>query len=271
MHSKASYVVYKRLRPAFGLAFGFTLMYGISAGGINMSLLLAGMAFIFIETFGGLYNDYWDYEEDMRNRRTDKLTTSGVLGREGARNLSYVLAGIGLSISLMLGIWLFALGLYWIAIFVLYCIPQVRLKGHVRSYLLASSIFFFFPFALSPLIGAGFSPLTLLLAAFFFAQFMYILCQKDSTDPADRKNIFIRHGWRKAGFLTAFFAALSSLFLLLLCIGNPVLLAAWIFNLAAKAINVNKILHRSINRKSRYRLVLMEFLTPYVYIVGMAL
>ncbi|MBN2331159.1 MAG: UbiA family prenyltransferase [Candidatus Aenigmarchaeota archaeon] len=268
MHRKILYIIYKRLRPAFGLAFGFTLIYGLYINKITPPLLLAGLAFIFIETFGGLYNDYWDYEEDLRNRRKDKLTTMGILSRVQVRNLSFLFLGIGLSIVLILNAALFVLGLYWVTIFVLYCIPQVRLKGHIRSYLLASSIFFFFPFALDVTLGVGFSFTTLIFGLLFFSQFMYILCQKDSTDPEDEKNIFLRHGWIKPSIIMAFFASSALFFLLMVCLINPVLIIVWIFNLSLKMLNVKKIITRSITRRARYRLMLLEFLTPYLYIGG---
>ncbi len=89
MHRKMLYIIYKRVRPAFGLPLGFILMYGVFVNNITIPLLLTGAAFVLIEIYGGFYNDYWDYDEDLRNKRNDKFITCGILTRNQVKSLAF--------------------------------------------------------------------------------------------------------------------------------------------------------------------------------------
>ena len=134
-------------------------------------------------------------------------------------------------------------------------------------------MFLFLPMALNSLIVVEFalSRFSIIFALFFFLQFMYILCQKDSTDPEDDKNIFIDTGWRRSSLITLVFATLSSLFLLGICATSIWLLPVWGINTFSKILNVSKIWKKEISREIRSKLILIEFLTPYLCVGVMLL
>lgn len=264
------YLIYKRLRPAIGMPFGFILMFGAYTGAFNMELLLVAFSFFMMELFGGFYNDYWDYEEDMREGRKDKFTTTGILTRKQMWYVSAIIAVLSLFLLLFTNLYVFVIGSYYLSLFVGYSHPRIRLKGHIKGYAILSSMFLVLPFVLPSflnievLLAHG-----LLFSFFWFTQTMYILTQKDSTDPRDDSNLFLGHGWWKALGITTVFGVLSSACLLVLCILiNPFLIAVWVFNLFAKFMNLYKIKAKTITRKSRQMCVLLEFITPFLYIFG---
>jgi 4-hydroxybenzoate polyprenyltransferase len=262
--AKVAYMVYRKTRPALGIPVAFTVMYAAAAGlPLNTSIMLAFSLFC-IDLFGGLYNDYWDLEEDLRNGRTDKPTTLKLLGRKQLLIISYLIGLLGLSSILLLGYSFAAFGLYYILLLIGYSHPRIRLKGSPEGYAMMSSIYLLFPLSMG-LANFKDTHQMLVFAAFFSTQVAYILCQKDSTDMKDESNLFIRSGWDKASFLTLSYAICSSIFLLILCLQKPYLAAIWAFNLVSKILNVSKILTHSITRKIRGRLILAEFLTPYLY------
>ncbi|MBI4176290.1 MAG: UbiA family prenyltransferase [Candidatus Aenigmarchaeota archaeon] len=262
------YILYKRVRPGFGVPFAFIIMYGMFTNAFSPLLLLAAAGFLLLEIYGGLYNDYWDYEDDIRNGRKDKFTTTGILSRRQARDVSLAIAAFSLVLLSFTNIIVFALGAYYAILFIFYSHPAVRLKGSVKGYATLSSMFLLLPFGLDMLMGVGPSMSTLLFGSFFFFQCTYILCQKDSTDMKDTINLFIRHGWARSTRITALFGALSSFSLLSLSLFNIYFAFVWLFNLLAKLSNINSIRARTISRTKRYRLVLAEFLTPYMYAWG---
>ncbi|MBI4020410.1 MAG: UbiA family prenyltransferase [Candidatus Aenigmarchaeota archaeon] len=265
------YILYKRVRPGFGVPFAFIAMYGLFTGVLSPALLLAALGFLLLEVYGGLYNDYWDYDEDVRNGRKDKFTTSGMMSRGQARNASLGLAAASLALLSFTNAIVFILGAYYAALFIGYSHPAIRLKGSVIGYMTLSSMFLLLPFGLDMLLGATSGPHTLLFGSFFFFQCVYILCQKDSTDMKDTRNLFTSHGWPRSTKITAAFGALASASLLALSVFNAYFLLVWLLNTLAKYYNVNSIQTRTITREKRYRLVLAEFLTPYLYAVGGAI
>lgn len=260
------YLVYKKIRAPAGIPLGFILMYGTYTGSLIPSILLAGCGFFCIELFGACYNDYWDYEEDIRNNRGDKFTTLGLLTREEVRNISFMIVSLALLLLGFTNIWVFLLGVYYLILFICYSHPKVRLKGHITGYVALASMFLFLPMALNSLIMVELTWFSIVFALFFFLQFMYILCQKDSTDPEDDKNIFIDAGWRQSSLITLVFAILSSLFLLGISAASIWLLPVWGINAFSKILNVTKIYRKRITRNLRSKLILIEFLTPYLYI-----
>lgn len=265
------YLAYKKLRAPFGIPLGFVLMYGAYNGNFTSALLLAGVGFFFIELFGTCYNDYWDYDEDIRNNRRDKFTTIGVLTKEQIRDISFIIALLALISLVFTNIRVFLLGLYYLTLLVFYSHPKVRLKGDITGYFALASVFLLLPRALNSLISIELSAFGIAFALFFFLQFMYILCQKDSTDPNDDTNLFIDRGWDKSSVITLIFAALSSLFLLIISISSIGLLLVWVINAFSKIVNVNKIWKKTITREFRSRIIIIELLTPYLYVGAMTL
>ena len=261
-----AYLIYKRLRAPLGIPFGFILMYGMYANNLNLTILIAALGFCLIELFGGFYNDYWDYEEDKRNERNDKFTTTGLLSRKKVGNVSYMIAFFGVVSLLFTNLPVLVLGLYYLFLFVAYSHPAIRLKGKLWGYFALASMFLFMPVTLDGLLGIHTSFFSLVFTLFFFTQFMYILCQKDSTDPKDDKNIFMQHGWNKSAMIATGFGALSSGFFMVLCLVNPVLLLVWGINMFVKFFNLYRILTRNITRSHRSKFILTEFVTPYLYV-----
>lgn len=267
------YLVYKRLRPAFGLPFGFILMYGAYTSSLTALLLLVGLGFVFIHLFGDCYNDYRDYGEDLRNKRWDKLTVCRNLSIEDMRSLSFLLLIIGLMVLASIDILLLALGLYYAVLLWAYSQPSIRLKNYnVFGYGVVASTFLFLPPALAfffhtfPLGGV------IISSILFFSQYTYILCQKDSTDLRDTgRNLFLDRGWGRSSLITSIFAILSSLSLFCMCVGNFGLLLIWAINAYLKILNVTKIWGKEISRGLRSKLILVEFLTPCLYVGVMIL
>jgi len=260
------YLIYRRLRPVFGIPLGFILMYGAYTGNLTPVLLLAGFGFLLMHLFGDFYNDYWDYDEDIRNDRVDKFTTLGLLNRHQMRSLSFLIAPIALIALLFTNVWVSLIGIYYLIVLTAYSHPGIHLKGHVGGYSTLSSVYLFLPMTLNSLTLTELSISGIIFALFFFFQFVYILCQKDSTDTKDSTNLFIDKGWRKSSAITLIFATLSSIFLLGISITSIGLLSVWGINAYSKILNAGKIWKREITRELRSKLILIEFLTPYLYV-----
>ena len=175
---------------------------------------------------------------------------------------------LGLAVLVSLDVLLFALGLYYAVLLWAYSQPSIRLKDYnVLGYGVVASTFLFLPPTLAfffhtfPLGGV------IISSILFFSQYTYILCQKDSTDLRDMgRNLFLDRGWGRSSLITSFFAVLSSLSLFCMCIGNFGLLLVWGINAYLKILNVTKIWRKEISRGLRSKLILIEFLTPYLYV-----
>ena len=266
-----AYLVYRRLRPALGLPFGFIVMYGAYTGNLDVHLLLAGLGFVFIEVMGGWYNDYWDYEEDIQNGRRDKFTTAGYLSRRQMRDLSFAAAGIGLLFLLFTNLTVLSLGIYYVILFIGYSNPKIRLKGHVPGYLILSTAFLLLPAALNTLFARQTTARDAYFTLFCFFQFTYILCQKDATDLKDKnKNLFLDNDWNTASFYCTAFAVLASAGLLASS-PTPAIFIVWTCNALTKTANLTEIWKKKLTRKLRSRLILLEFLTPYLYAIALLL
>jgi len=263
---KVLYLIYKRLRPGLGLTFGFILMYAIIANGLTVPLFLTAVGFLLLALYGDLYNDYWDYDEDVRNKRKDKFIVAGFITRNQSKYLSFLFAAVGLLVAWFVNIFIFILALYSFILHTSYSHPYVRLKGSVKGYAIFASIFLFLPFGLMFTTAANLLLFSVLFGLFCFFQSIYILCQKDSTDTKDSKNLFVKYGWEKSSNITTLFAALSSTSLLLLSFLNIYFLFIWLLNLFAKVLNINKLIKKSITRTQRQRIILLEFFTPYLYL-----
>lgn len=264
---KIMWLTYRKLRPAVGIPAAFTLMSGFIMGVVNPQLVVAALGLLFIDLFGNFYNDYWDFKEDVRGKRKDKFTTSGVMSRNGALTVSAVSAAIGFCLLLFSTPALFALGLALFLLLLLYSHEAVRFKGKLWGYLM-SFPYFFLPFAVT--YGSEVSsPLMLFpLSFFFYFQCIYILCQKDSTDMKDESNLFLNSGWEKSVRVTEVFAALSFLSLMSLSLLNPLIILACIPSTIAKMKNLNHIRRRTITKERRGNFMLVEFASHYISLTG---
>ena len=267
------YLVYKKLRTGMGLAFGLILFYGIYTANLSTGLLLIATGFFLLHLFGDCYNDYWDYDDDIRNKRSDKLTIAGLLSKKQIKNVSFLILILGLVSLLFTNPVLFFIGVVYSILLWAYSHPKVRLKkNNVVGYSIAESVWLFIPAAMDIFFIRQFSMATLLFTLFFFFQYLYLLSQKDSTDLKDATNLFLKQGWWRASFVCTVLALLSSSSLLALSMLNPILstgfLSIWLINVAVKLAIISKIWMRSIDRKTRGKLVLVEFLTPYLYAGG---
>ncbi len=241
-------------------------MYAVITQNFAFNLFTAAFGFLFLALFGDFYNDYWDYDEDIRNKRKDKFTTSGFLAKEQVKDISYILAAAGIITLWFINLLIFVLGLYYIALLIAYSHPSIRLKGSIKGYMTLASFFFLLPLSLIFTLNTTSLLFAALFGLFFFSQYTYILCQKDSTDTRDNKNLYLSHGWKRSTKVTALFGALSSITLLLISFVNPYFIFIWLLNLFAKMLNISKILRMTVTRKQRGRIVLLEFVTPYMFL-----
>ncbi len=267
------YLIYKRLRPAFGFLIGSILMYGAYTGNVTSMLLVVCFGFVCIHLFGDCYNDCQDFEEDLKNERTDKMTISGMLSAKDMRNLSFLLLILGLIALGFTNLLLLALGCYYAILLWAYSTPLIRLKKYnVFGYAIVGSTFLFLPLFLNFLFhGIYLIEDTIVFSIFCFTQYTYILCQKDSTDIKDETNLFLARGWKKASLICILSASLAVIFLLKLILFCPLLLLVWIFNLISKVLNLSAIYNKKICRDLRGKLITMEFLTPYLYFLVITL
>jgi len=244
-------------------------MYGAFNNLFNYEILLIASGFMLLHLFGDSYNDYWDYEDDVKNKREDKLTTSNLLAKEQIRKISFMILFFGLVLLFFANIYLLLTGLIYSLLLWAYSHPSMRLKKYdLLGYALTESPWLFVPFILNNFFSLPISISTWAFIFFYFFQYMYLLCQKDSTDLNDSTNLFIRRGWRNASAYCIIIASLSSISFFLLSLSSILLVFVWIFNLLAKVLNLGMIYRRKIERKTRGRFVLIEFLTPYLYIGG---
>ena len=262
------WLIYRKLRPALGVSFAFVLMSGVYFGILDLHLILAALGFFFIELFGAFYNDYWDFSEDIGNRREDKFTTCSLVSPKSCLYLSFMLASMAFLFLLLTAPPFLIAGVPYLILGFLYSHRKVRLKGKFIGYAVLSSPFLFLPFLIAQMNGASLLS-TIPLSAFLFFQYLYLLCQKDSTDQKDRNNVFIEHGWEKTSRIILFFGLLSSLSLLYLCLViSPVLILLWVFNASLKFLNIYHIMNKVVTRTRRSRIILLEYATPYIYLAG---
>ena len=157
----------------------------------------------------------------------------------------------------------------------LYSFPRVFLKGrNVLGYAIVESFWLLLPLRL-----AGWrtgdhwhSFPAYIWGTFAFCQNVYILCQKDLTDEHDRTNLFLAWGSNSASHIVILFAALASFALFFVADAPTLALLIWGVNSAVKVANCYLIFTGKITRRIRSRLVLFEFLTPFIFLLtGMAL
>ena len=266
---RIAWLLYKRLRTGIGVTLGFAVMYGAYTRTIFTDFwawLPIALGFWFIHIHGDLFNDYYDYEEDKRNKRTDKWTTNGLVSKRGILRLSVAVALTGLAVLATINIYVFLTGLAFALTSILYSHPALRAKRfELNGYLLITLPIFLFPVAWNTAFGRPFSAQDLLVGLFFGFHYLYLCCQKDSTDPRDCTNIFIRHGWQTASLVCIAFGVIASA-LFLSVATTLALFAVWTQNVVSKIVNLRAIYTKNVSRSMRARIILSEFATPYLYL-----
>ena len=267
MSGNLLWLVYRRLRPAIGTSFAFILMYGVLTQTISYSLFFIAVGFMLIHLFGDCYNDYHDIDEDMRNKRQDKLILNEVISPRNFRNLSFVFLISGVALVAFSNTFMLVAASWCALLAFAYSYPEIHLKKYnLLGYLLGSSVWIPTFLILDLQLLGTVSMFGLLFILFSFSQFVFILCQKDTTDRKDNSNLFLSRGWKKSFRITAFFGMLSSLSLLLISLTEEMFIFLWILNFVIKILLLNKIRLNIITRSERSRLVFGEFLTPYLYV-----
>ncbi len=260
------WLVYKRLR--IGLAFlGFVLMYGIYTGNLNWLTISIGIGVFSVEIFGAAYNDYVDFEEDIRNKRHDKWTVSGLLSRKRMKHFSLLMLSLGLIFLWIPG--LLSQGIYYAFMMWAYSYGKIRLKKYnITGYLIMGSSWIFLPVSMMILFSRSLISFDLFFVLFFFFQYVYLLSQKDSTDPKDETNLFLARGWGKSLTICTLLSALSSLSLLIICLSSVLLIPVWLVNSLIKTLHFKMVSQNKITREKRGGYVLIEILSPYLYLGG---
>jgi 4-hydroxybenzoate polyprenyltransferase len=270
--TRVLWLIYKRLRTAFGVSLGFILIYGAYTGNLTLSLLPIALGFWCIHVYGDCYNDFEDYEQDIKNNRKDKWTTTGLLTREQMRNFSFFMCFFGLVFLWFTNFNVFLLGLLYSTTLFCYSNPKIHLKLYdFYGYVIVAFPLLLLPITLNTFFHRGFSLSDLFFTFFCFSQYVYLYCQKDSTDLKDETNLFLKRGWKNATFICVGFAILASSLLLTMSFFSIVLLLVWGVHVFSKSVNLYKIYKKKITRKLRARLILVEFLTPYLYTGGVIL
>jgi len=246
---------------------GFILMYGALTDNFSTALLRIGAGFTLIELFGAFYNDCQDFELDARSARKDKWTTSGLVTKTQMRNIAgaAALAGIWLLQGTSVGIMILGAG-YALALFA-YSHPRLPLGRNIMTYMILAALYLL----LIPQMGAFFQKILLpedvYLMLFAFFQSIYLFAQKDSTGTEDKTNVFLA-GWKRATLVCAISAVLSLASLLAITTSIIPLMIFWLANLYSKWYLVSRIVGKEVTRTNRGRILLIEFLTPYLYIAG---
>jgi len=126
------WLIYRRLRIGLQV-FGFILMYGAYTNNLTMPLFLAGLGFAFLDIFGVCYNDYHDYETDIRNKRKDKWIIAGLLTREQMKTFSFLCVFIGLFLLFFTNNFVLTIGIYYTIILIGYSYPKIPLKRNIST------------------------------------------------------------------------------------------------------------------------------------------
>lgn len=263
------WLVYRRLRVGME-AFGFILLYGAYTHNINLALLLVAFGFSFLDIFGGMYNDYYDYETDLRNKRQDKWISAGLVTRSRMLYLGALFALSGLVALYFANIFIFLVGLYYFFIAVCYSHPKIPIGRNLATYLLIGAPYLFMFYIFSAFSGTGFTAFGGYYSLFAFFQSVYLIAHKDVNDK-DPANLF--SGKYGRGFFVCLFSgALSSAFLFILSAASIGLVALWLLNaIFLKFWLLKRIQERTVERGFRNRIVLFEFLTPYFYSIAIFL
>ena len=265
------YLIYKRLRTACGVTLGFVLIYGAYTRNLTLALLPIAIGSWCIQECGDCYNDYQNYDEDLRNNRKDKWTTTGLVTRKQMKYFSISLCIIGLTILFFFSaLPVFLLGLICAGTAFTYSHPRFfnfKARNLVGYFIVAIPIFFF-PFAFNTNFNRNIQTIDIIYGFFCFFQYLYLYCQKDATDPKDMVNLFLRFGWKNASVLCMILGTTALIFFIPMTFPLSFLTFAFGLMLLSKILNTYFIYVGKIPRKLRSKFVLMEFIVPYVYLGG---
>ena len=198
----------------------------------------------------------------------DGCLTNGLISRSSMLNLSLIMLIVGLLSLAFTNMYVFIVGLFYATTLFLYSNPKIYVKKYdVLGYSLVATPLLFLVPAFNTFFAVPFQLNDIFFSLFAFTNYVYLLCQKDSTDLKDKTNLFLKRGWKNASLICIFFAsiAVSTLFFISF---TSVLLIVWFQNLFSKGMNLYKIYIKQVNRSLRKRFILLEFLTPYFYIGG---
>jgi len=270
--TRVIYLIYKRLRTAFGVTLGFVLIYGSYTRNVTAAILPIAFGFWCIHLFGDCYNDYQDYEQDLKNDRKDKWTVGGLMTREQIRFFSFLVCFIGLLTFFFTNLFILLLGLFFSFTLFCYSNPKIHLKKYdFLGYFIVAIPLLLFPVTINTFFHRGFSTFDMFFTIFCFSHYVYLYCQKDSTDLKDETNLFLKRGWLNASIICMIFASIASVSLFALSFPSIILIGVWIIHVSSKSLNIFKIYKNQISRNLRSKLILIEFLTPYLYAVGVLL
>jgi len=261
--TRVLYLIYKRFRTACGVTLGFVLIYAAYTGNITLTLLPIAIGSWCIQECGDCYNDYQNYEEDFRNERKDKWTTTGLVTRKQMKYFSISLCITGLTILFFFSTpYVFLLGLICAGTAFTYSHPRFfnfKVRNLLGYFIVAIPIFFF-PFAFNTHFNRNIQTIDIIYGLFSFFQYLYLYCQKDATDPKDMINLFLSFGWRNASILCIVFGTTSLTLFLILTFPLGLLTFAFGLMLLSKILNTYFIYIGKIPRKLRSKFVLMEFI-----------
>jgi 4-hydroxybenzoate polyprenyltransferase len=261
------WLIYKRLRVGLG-ALGFLLIYGVYTHSFLPALLFVGLGFGFIEIFAGMYNDYHDYELDLLNKRKDKWIAAGLVTRKQMRHISLIFLSVGIGFLCLTSIPILLLGIIYSVLMWGYSYPGIPLKRNASTYVLLGSVYLVLPYLLTGFLGRSFTAIDAVFGIFWFSQSIYLYIQKDSTDMKDPENIFLARRWKIASLIFIGFGIIASIALFIVSYFASILVFVWGMNAVLKFYLMRSVYRKSVTQKYRNRIVLLEFLTPYLYSLG---
>ncbi len=265
MISKVLWLIYRRLR--IGLEpFGFVLLYGAYTNNFNLTLLLAAFGFFCMDVFGVMYNDYYDYETDLRNKRRDKWISAGLVTKNQMLYLGLLFALVSLVLLYFTNIFVFLVGFYYFLVLIGYSHPKIPMRRNLVTYLILGTFYLPMFYALSILFQNQFTAIDIYYTLFVFFQAVYLIAHKDVNDTKDDRNIFLKNKYNRGLLICAVLGILSSVFLLPLSFTKISLLVLWLLNLVILKIwLLKRVYKRTVKKRFRDWIVLFEFLTPYFY------
>lgn len=249
-------------------AFGFIFLWGVYTNNINLTLFLVALGFSALDIFGGLYNDYYDYRLDLRNKRKDKWISAGLITKNQMLYLSGLLGFFGLVALYLANMLFFLIGLYYFFLAVSYSHPKIPIGRNLTTYFLVGAPYLLIFYVSTLSFKVPFTRIDIYYSLFAFFQAIYLITHKDINDTNDNTNIFLEK-YDLAFLVCLLLGLLSSAFLLPLSANSACLLALWILNLfVLKLWLLKKIRGRTVKRGFRDNVVLFEFLTPYIYAIA---
>ena len=142
---------------------GLTAIFSASVGLPWLQVVLVFVAMLTNQLSIGLGNDWWDAPQDLSAGRRDKPLVTGDMSRTFARNLAFLLSGVALGVSALLGPWAVACQAVMLAAGWWYNVHAKRHWTSPLSYLLGFGLLPVFP--LLSLTPPAFPPLWVVIVA----------------------------------------------------------------------------------------------------------